>query len=209
MKSFEDNKNEYMDELLSNEEVLMASVYNGMQSDNPKIIRAYQILLNPEDEYELEIAKALYSLADNFTRLAFAIDDEIVERIPVSENEGYKFIIDTMNKRCSKKEIEEYADSIDSKTLAKIVYDYTVGIGYEENADEYIASKANFNLSDPEELLDFKIRLEDACDTLEGITLLCEFNDNEVNKLKEFSSEINNIFKKGNVKKDNQKRLDF
>ena len=208
MSSFLRNKLEYMDKLYSNEEILMATLFNGMSETNPKVIRACQIILNPDDEFELEIANALYSIQDNTIKLAYGIDAEEVKRIPYEENEAYKFIINVMNMKYDRDEIATYVDSYDSKSLAKLVYDYAVGNGYEEDAFEYVSRKTNLNKSNLEDVLEAKIRFDDATAVIENITILDTFSEEEVSRLKELTTEYNKLCEAGRLNKGNQKRLD-
>jgi len=84
MKSFEEQKEEYINEMLLNEEALMGFAA-GIFSNDEEEKKECRIILSPENEMELEIAKAELSITTNTNELANELLENNVKELPINE----------------------------------------------------------------------------------------------------------------------------
>ena len=178
MKSFEEQKEEYIKEMLLNEEALMGFAA-GIFSNDEEEKKECRIILSPENEMELEIAKAELSITTNTNELANELLENNVKELPINENAYYRAIVNIIPLLHNKKELDNYLSSFTPEEISKVMYGCVVGSYCDEESDvaSYIRSRLNIETNDIEEIIDFGDSIEKAKDVIGSNKFLVHATD--------------------------------
>lgn len=220
MKDFEQRKIEYFKKLKENPE-LLDSIMKKTEEDNENNIRLTEIILDPKNERELDIAEMTYTFgSDMLSMMEDAFSDNL-ETIPLEDNLAVKYFVGiikdakenkNVNGESAKKTNDKESKTIDVKEAARLAYDSFVGFFSEpEETVEYIARQCGFDLDDSIQLMQFQLYLNKAKLTLDKTNptsrLVDDLSDEQVKEGKEFVDEFHRIYM-SNKKEEEQEDED-
>ena len=199
MSNFEKEKEEFLEYVRKDEDILESIVNNNM--NNPEGQKTLGIMFNPSNEKELLVSKTLYAMSSASLKLVNAAYFDEIEEIPFEENEGLKNTIKTIMKLKNGEELER---TFSTKDAAKYCYQYFVVLLTDmEEAMEYIAKETGFDLEDPIEGVQFSSYLDKVKEFNEGGKNLSDKKDLEsvsmekLNTSYEFALEFKRLAEEG------------
>ena len=205
MSTFEERKEEFLNYIKEDEEVLNRIVTDNMYTDEGK--KTLGVIFTPKDDRELIVAKTLYSITADFIKLIDGVYFNEIKEIPYEENVGLKFYIDSIN---ALKNNEEIKYDFDVKKNAEIVYSSMVAILDDaEEAYGYVAKETGFDLDDQVENTQFVIYMDKVKEYMDKVNQYNkdykECTDEELNKALEFSLEFHKVCEKGKINYEEEK----
>ena len=199
MSTFEERKEEFLNYIKEDEEVLSRIINDNINTDGGKKILG--IIFTPKNDRELTVGKTFYSITSDLIKLIDDIYYDEIKEIPYEENVGLKTYINIIN---SLKNNEEIKYDYDIKKNAEIFYSSMVAMLDDiEEAYEYVAKETGFDLEDQVESAQFVVYMEKAKEFMDSINQnkkdYNECTDEELNIALEFSKEFHKICEKGKV----------
>ncbi len=215
MSTFDEKRDEYLVKLLNHLDV-MSKLLEGSEDKNAKMRKLF---LSPSNEKELRIADSLLTTTIDMKELIDAAMCGNVEEIPVEENEGVKFIVDTVeviaDAKNSKVELdalslekllESKIGNISTEAFAKITYDLMVGlIAQTEEVTDYLEEHV-YSLIDSDSFEETAAYLEKVKATLAkkqpSSEASPEMSEEAVEGLENYVNSFHSLCERG-IKKDN------
>ena len=202
---FNKRKQNYFSKLRKNIWVLNKLIDDNKENIDENAKRTLEILLDPKNYDELNLAEALYSITFDMISLMNRLSDGTVKEIPFEENDGIKLFIDIINKLKNKCKTENVTMTIEP--TAKMIYGFLVGFAEDtEGTIMYVADKTGFDLEDDLQMQQFMLYLEKA----QAIFNSKSNKTNSVNEmpskkdieeLTKFSNEFHKLCEDGKLKK--------
>lgn len=215
MKTFEERKEEYLDKLSNNMEI----IYKLMLSVDEKSLRTARLMLDPSTDKELRLANGIVSYTEDMKELVEAAACGNVDPIPIEENEGITFlanIIQAMYEASKEKKPKEAAEEIakklegnmDPKAMARMYYDLLVGlITSPDEMYDYMQNKTTIDYTDKLEAAKFRLFMRESQTALESVTptstIGTEFTEEQLEIFEAYVEEMHSLCQKG-IKKNNK-----
>lgn len=209
MKTFEQKKEEYLEKLKEEPELIGNLVFNNNKTEMGQ--RTLELLFTPKNERELQVAEIIFSITKDMTDLLENISYDEVVVPPYDENEGLKTYIKMIRslKETGSIESAELDEKPNPKKEARVMYDFIVAIMDDsDEAVDYIAKSTGFDLEDVVEGAQFKVYM-DKCQAIMDERNnyknrdIEDLSDYELLYGKEYSLEFHELCKCG--KKDYKK----
>ena len=155
MENFEERKQEYLKLVESDEELALSLACNLLENKDNITKRLMMVVLSPQDERELRIAKAHYSVFKDLKDLV-TTDEELIN-VPMEENTYYEYIINIFNNVDNPEELANIMNNVTPKVHSKMLFDYAIGcmVNVEDN-EGYIASRTGLDVEDPMALVNWQ-----------------------------------------------------
>ena len=205
MSTFEERKEEFLNYIKEDEEILSRIINDNINTDGGKKILG--IIFTPKNDRELTVGKTFYSITSDLIKLIDDIYYDDIKEIPYEENVGLKTYINIIN---SLKNNEEIKYDYDIKKNAEIFYSSMVAMLDDiEEAYEYVAKETGYDLEDQVESAQFVVYMEKAKEFMDSINQnkkdYNECTDEELNIALEFSKEFHKICEKGKINYEEEK----
>ena len=148
MNNFEAKRELYYRKLRNNKELLNSIITETNKKENGQ--RNIEILVTPENEKELAIAEATFSLMGDMTFLIEQVLEDNIKSIPAEKNEVVKMFVRVINElKNGKTDVEFISEDAPAKLQARIIYELIVTLIMDaEGTFEYIAQKTGYDLED-------------------------------------------------------------
>lgn len=148
MTDFEQRREEYFKKIKSKPEILEKIIVDNYNSEKGQ--KTLEIIMTPRNERELDAAEILYSMTSDLIMLLESYYNDELEEITLEENKGIKAYIDIIKGlKEGKEEASLIPKEATAKEIAEILYSFVVALlFYSDDAVDYIAEKAGFDLSD-------------------------------------------------------------
>lgn len=196
MSTFEERKKEYLKEV--------ENLIKSGKTITPHDEKSAEIMFNPTNEKELDVAELLLQLlCDSFSLVEGLNFDEIKE-IPNEENEGLNTYVKVMNSLKKGEKVSPIIKSISTKMFAKINYGLLVSsLVNSEESTIYIANKTGFDLDNEEDSEEFNSLFTRSKIILEAANFINksfeECSDADIKKAQEYSNEFHRLCVEGRV----------
>ena len=189
MENFEERKQEYLKLVESDEELALSLACNLIENKDEITKRLMMVILSPQDERELRIAKAHYSVFKDLKDLV-TTDEELV-KVPMEENTYYNYIINIFNNVDNPEALANIMNSITPEVHSKMLFDYAIGcMVNDEDNEGYIASKTGLDVENPMALVNWQKRYDKSIKVAEINTDRLNDIDKSTDKELEFFDEL-------------------
>ena len=203
MKSFEERKSEYLNKLMSNQEIVLS-----MRGNTPPA--NMMAILNPSNEMELTIAETSFALISDIFNLFMNYDDEP----NIEENQIINMYIEIINRLKNNEKFDyKMFEKHDTVKIAKSMYDTILlsRIDPDEVA-KYVSSKCGFNIDDFISMQVFETYMNQAFEMVkENSTTnpspkdLADMTDEDIDLLIGYASEFHKLCEAGmNIETDDK-----
>ena len=139
MKSFEERKQEYLNKLTMNKDIIMI-MQEGTPAENLRVV------LNPCDEKELAFAETLFTFMEDSCHIF--IDADLDYEPNIEDNRIVNYCIDLINKVKNNEDIDiRIVDPEDSVAVAEVLYDTLLLTFFDgKDINMYVAKKCGLDL---------------------------------------------------------------
>ena len=170
MESYDKRRTEYTERLLQNLDLVKSLIDD---KEGEEKTRFANILFAPCNELELRYAYAFIQSAVDFKNFKMKLQFDLIEEIPLEENEGIKWIVKIVKNATDVESLNLCFDEEPPEEMAKILFGlFGALVGNQEEAYKQIAIQLGYDPDNEEETDKLNELLEGVKDTLETATQL-------------------------------------
>lgn len=211
---FEKRKQEYLERINSNEEIL-----NEMKEHFRKSFKdaedRIELIVNPKNEKELLLAEPLYTFFVDMLLLTKRIDNEEVIEIPFEESEGVQILTNSIRAIMNGDEdITIFDSTLPPKVLAKHIYEVFVSMADSDGLSNYIMEKLEINPRSLKELVSYLNAWLKFTEILQKFksndplsTDILNYTEEDLNRINEFTDAFHELCENGKKEKTDVERL--
>lgn len=201
MKNFETRKQEYLNKLKENEELIERLIGS---NNTPISEQNVKTILSPNNEKELNVAEITFTIFKDTNDLLDAIKEGRIKELPFEDNEALNIIISIMKdiKTTGTVDKEKYTKIVEEK-VGKILYGYMIASLTDGSGMlDYVANSVGYDLDDQVDFVKFtcdfilakqvlNVEKETNFGTIDNVT------KRDIEDMKMFSEQFHEVCKEG------------